>query len=115
MTCKDPTSVLYNELPEKVAKYWVTQTTHSDYNSFYHPQGDYAAWCDIPTTYLVCELDNLIPAFAQWSMAEWAEGAVKIVEMNSGHLPMLSMTDKFVEFLEGEAGEAAERLLKPTE
>ena len=108
MTCNKPKPTLFNDLPKDVANYWVSQTTHSDYNSFYHPQGDYIAWNDIPTTYLVCLEDHFIPEYAQWGMAEWANGAVKIVEMDSGHLPMLSKTEKFVEFLDAEAGEACD-------
>lgn len=38
-------------------------------------------------------------------MVELAEDAVKTVRLPSGHMPMLSMPEKFVNVLEGEAGE----------
>lgn len=35
------------------------------------------------------------------------EGAVKIVRLPSGHMPMLSMPEKVVDILRGEAGQAS--------
>ena len=37
-------------------------------------------------------------------MVESAKDAVKTVRLPSGHMPMLSMPEKFVDVLEGEAG-----------
>ena len=38
-------------------------------------------------------------------MVESAKDAVKTVQLPSGHVPMLSMPKKFVDVLDGEAGE----------
>ena len=77
--------------------------THSSLNAFKYPL-QYAAWRDIPTTYLVCESDQCIPPQVQWGMLA-SIGGVKMAQLSSGHLPMISKTDEFVEFLEREASE----------
>ncbi len=42
----------------------------------------------------------------QEGMVASTEGAVKTVRLRSGHMPMLSMPEKLVDLLRGEAGEA---------
>jgi hypothetical protein len=41
----------------------------------------------------------------QEDMVKLVDGKVKVGRMPSGHMPMLSMPEKFVEFLVGEVGE----------
>ena len=53
----------------------------------------------------MCELDKCILPHVQRGMVESAKDGVKTVQLPSGHLPMLSMPEKFVDVLEGEAGE----------
>jgi hypothetical protein len=40
-------------------------------------------------------------------MVKLVGGEVKVKRISSGHMPMLSMPDKFVEFPVGEAGDTA--------
>lgn len=104
MIADDPVSALHNDTSEDVATYWSSYTTHSDLNAFATPL-KYAAWRHIPTTYLVCELDQCLLPHVQRGMVESAKDAVKTVQLPSGHMPMLSMPEKFADVLEGEAGE----------
>jgi len=101
----DPISALYNDTAADVTGYWSSQGTHSDMAAFATPL-KYAAWRHIPTTYLICELDQCVPPRAQEGMVASTEGAVKAEKIKSGHMPMLSMPEKFVEILMSEAGEA---------
>ncbi|HEV8623041.1 MAG TPA: alpha/beta fold hydrolase [Acidimicrobiia bacterium] len=55
-----------------------------------------AAWRDIPSTYVVCEQDNAIPAFAQEAMAQRA-GTVQ--RLSSGHSPFLSQPDELAKIV----------------
>ncbi|KAM0798352.1 Alpha/beta hydrolase fold-1 [Usnea florida] len=100
----DPASSLHSDTPEDVAAYWSSYTTHSDLTAFATPL-KYPAWRHNPTTYLVCELDRCILPDVQRGMVASTEGVVKTVQLPSGHMPMLSMPEKFVDILEGEAGE----------
>ena len=100
----DPASSLHSDTPDDVAAYWSSYTTHSDVTAFATPL-KYPAWRHIPTTYLVCELDKCILPDVQRGMVASTKGVVKTVQLPSGHMPMLSMPEKFVDILEGEAGE----------
>ena len=104
MFADDPASSLYSDIPEDVAAYWSSYTTHSDFTAFATPL-KYPAWRHIPTTYLVCELDKCILLNTQRAMIASTNGIVKTVQLPSGHMPMIRMPEKFVDILEGEAGE----------
>jgi pimeloyl-ACP methyl ester carboxylesterase len=58
------------------------------------------AWREVPTSYVVCEQDNAIPAFAQDAMAARA-GTVH--RLDSGHSPFLSRPDEVAELLRAAA------------
>ena len=60
--------------------------------------GTYCGWRDIPSTYLVCEDDQLWPSAMQIQTAELAGS--KIIQCGAGHMPMLSMPGKVVEVIE---------------
>ncbi|GIH93448.1 alpha/beta hydrolase [Planobispora siamensis] len=49
-----------------------------------------AAWKDVPSTYLVCALDNGTPPAAQRAQAERAG---RVVELRAGHHPFLSQPE----------------------
>jgi len=55
-----------------------------------------AAWHDIPSTYVMCDQDNAIPAFAQEAMAQRA-GTVH--RLSSGHSPFLSQPDELAKIV----------------
>ena len=100
----DPVYALHNDTSADVAAYWGPFITHSDLTAFAAPLR-YAAWRQIPTTYLVCELDQCIAPHVQEAMVTSTEGKVKTVHLPSGHMPMLSMPEKLVDILREEAGE----------
>ena len=52
----------------------------------------------------MCESDKCILPHVQMGMVESAKDAVKTVRLPSGHMPMLSMPEKFADVLEREAG-----------
>ena len=52
----------------------------------------YCGWRDVPSTYILCELDRLIPDTVQEKLAAVANS--KIVKIQSGHLAQLSCTEK---------------------
>ena len=104
MFADDPASSVLSDTSADVAAYWSSHITHSDLTAFATPL-KYPAWRHISTTYLVCELDKCILPDVQRGMVASIKGVVKTVQLPSGHMPMLSMPEKFVDFLNEEAGE----------
>ncbi|KAL8778380.1 MAG: hypothetical protein Q9213_007435 [Squamulea squamosa] len=102
----DPTYALHNDTSADAAAYWSSFTTHSDMAAFATPL-KYVAWRHIPTTYLLCELDQCLPPHAQEGMVAQAQDIVKCVRLHSGHMPMLSMPEKLVENLSQIAGQGS--------
>ena len=100
----DAKEILFNDVPEEFAtkaaelvvpnSRGVTEATIS-----------YVPWNDMPCTYIMCELDQALPAqVAQWLLVS---GGVKceIVSIQSGHSPYLSMPDRTAAIIRRAAGE----------
>ena len=100
----DPIYAFHNDTSADIAAYWGPHTTHSDLAAFATPL-QYAAWRDIPTTYVMCESDRCIAPYVQEGMIASTEGKVKVARLPSGHMPMLSMPEKLADVLEREARE----------
>jgi pimeloyl-ACP methyl ester carboxylesterase len=90
-----PQEVFYNDLPPDVAAA-ATGRLVPHARSVFTDALHGTAWRDVPTTYVVCEQDNAIPAFAQEAMAARA-GTVH--RLDSGHSPFLSRPDEIAELL----------------
>lgn len=72
----------------------------------FYSKNTYAAWKDVPATYVACSKDNAIPIEGQKAMVELAnavlnEGGkqrqVKEVVLESSHSPMISMPERLAE------------------
>ena len=100
----DPAYAFHNDTSAEVAAYWSSYTTHSDLAALATPL-KYAGWRHVPTVYLLCELDRCMPPYVQEGMVAATEDVVKTVRLPSGHLPMLSMPEKFIDVLLEQAGE----------
>lgn len=61
-----------------------------------------AAWKTIPSTYVVCELDNALPVAAQEAMAARAG---HVVRLPTSHSPFLSRPDDVVRIIEAAVGQ----------
>ncbi|MFD6059476.1 alpha/beta hydrolase [Rhodococcus wratislaviensis] len=59
-----------------------------------------AAWRTIPSTYVICELDNAIPVAAQESMATRARHVVRLA---ASHSPFLSRPDDVIRIIRSAA------------
>ena len=65
----------------------------------------YAAWKDIPSTYLVCENDNAIPLAAQEGMISQPGAKFVVERCKASHSPFVSMPDFTAEVVRRAAGE----------
>lgn len=61
-----------------------------------------AAWKTIPSTYVVCELDNALPVAAEEAMAARAG---HVVRLPTSHSPFLSRPDDVVRIIEAAVGQ----------
>jgi len=68
----------------------------------------YAAYKDVPVTYIICEEDKVISPKAQRKMVQMLERDgkdVTVVSLKSGHAPNSSQPEKVVEVVRKAAGE----------
>ncbi|KZL69897.1 alpha/beta-hydrolase [Colletotrichum tofieldiae] len=100
-----PEKIFYNDLDEKAAKEAVSGLKHHSYQTF-SSKLTYAAWKDVPVTYIKCELDKAIPPQAQQQMIEVAGADVVVESIETGHSPFLSKPDLVTTALRRSAGEA---------
>ncbi|KAK2746616.1 hypothetical protein FQN55_005604 [Onygenales sp. PD_40] len=105
---KTPEKILYNDLPDETAEFWVSKLQpHSHATNFVGVPT--ASWRKIPSSYLLCENDQAIPLFVQEAMVKACQDAgatIDTTKIAASHSPFLSKPDEVVEFLRRAAGEA---------
>jgi pimeloyl-ACP methyl ester carboxylesterase len=102
MHCKDPMDLLFNDIPASTAESWLSKLQCQPATGWADTIA-YAGWKDIPSVYLICEKDGILPKELQAQMAE-AAGS-KVETCSSGHMVMLSQPEKVVEVIRTAAGE----------
>lgn len=88
--------ILYNDCSPEVVAEAQARLLPQSLASFLEPVRA-AAWHDRPTAYLICDLDNCVPAAGQEALAE---GAGRIERIAAGHSPFLSRPDDVEAFLQ---------------
>jgi pimeloyl-ACP methyl ester carboxylesterase len=81
-----PLTTFYHDVDIRTAQRAASQVCYQSYASF-EQRLTATAWKSIPSTYIVCEDDNAIPAAAQEVMAERADD---VQRLKSSHSPFLS-------------------------
>ncbi|KAJ5111325.1 hypothetical protein N7532_001860 [Penicillium argentinense] len=95
----DPRHNFYNDLDDETAAKNISRLVHHAMPSFVTPL-TYAAYRDVPTSYLFCEQDvALTPGFQRHMAAIAEEGLVRTHTCASGHSPMLSMPQRVVDVI----------------
>lgn len=102
MYCKDPKALLFNDLPAAEADSWLAKLDCQP-ASGWDDEITYTGWKKVPSVYLVCDRDAVLPPPMQEQMAQ-AAGA-EIIKCAGGHMVMLSQPDKVVEVVRVAAGE----------
>lgn len=59
----------------------------------------YCGWMEVPSVYLVCEADRLIPA--EWQLQAAGRAGSEILRCTAGHMAPLSMPEKVLEVVKG--------------
>jgi len=96
--------IFYNYLPEEKANYWTSQLQYHATSAFYSPQ-EYSAFKFIPSTYIVCKLENAVPAAFQEMMATQPGADIVIERLKASHSPFMSMPDETSNIIRKAAGE----------
>ena len=100
----DAKEILFNDVPDELATK-AAELVVPNSRSVTEDTISYVPWDDMPCTYIMCELDQALPAqVAQWLLVS---GGVKceIVSIQSGHSPYLSMPDRTAAIIRRAAGE----------
>ncbi|KAF2092829.1 alpha/beta-hydrolase [Rhizodiscina lignyota] len=96
----------YNDLSEEDQKHAVAQLVpHSRFTKYDKTRG--MACKDIPSSYLLCELDQAIPIFAQEAMVKGAHDMgsnMRTERIKCGHSPFYNMPEAVTDFLIRAAG-----------
>ena len=104
MHCKDPKNLLFNDIPDSVAEFWLPKMQCQPATGWADVI-EYPGWKDVPSVYLVCENDQVMPLEGQLHLAQMAGSDIE--RCGSGHLVMLSMPEKVVEVVRKAAGEVS--------
>ena len=102
---------MFHEIPEQDADHWFSLLKPQSIGALWSEQ-TYAAWKNIPSTYVVCELDRVIPCQQQETMVEHAKAiqpkAFDMVRrIESGHEPIFHKIEDLVSTVREAASEPA--------
>ena len=100
MLCKNPTNSLFGDFPLEAAKQYVAKLSHQPALGW-DGQVTYAGWKEIPSTYLICKNDKLLPEARQRQMAEMAGS--EVCECDAAHMVQCSMPDLVSEYVKAAA------------
>lgn len=103
MYCKDPRSNLLHDLPDFEAEAWLKKFECQPAFEW-DDVIDYGGWKNVPSVYLCCLNDALLPLELQQQMAALAGSEIQTC--SAGHMVMLSQPDRVVEVIRKAAGEA---------
>jgi pimeloyl-ACP methyl ester carboxylesterase len=92
-----PQEIFFNDLPAEVADAATARLEPQSMAAVKDPVTA-VAWRDIPSTYVICDLDQAIPVPAQ-EMLSGRAGAVH--RLDASHSPFLSRPDEVVEIIRG--------------
>lgn len=98
MYCLQPRSFLFNDLPPNETDKWISNLQSQPLTGW-NVTITYAGWKEIPSVYLICENDQIIPAELQENMATMI--GAKVERCKSGHMVMLSMPERVAEVIKG--------------
>ncbi|CZR53887.1 uncharacterized protein PAC_03769 [Phialocephala subalpina] len=94
MHCVNPRQLLFNDLLPAETEKWLP-LLKSQPLSGWNDTTTYTGWTEIPSVFLICENDQILPEEYQIQAATMMGS--KIERCNSGHMVMLSMPGKVVD------------------
>ena len=95
---------MYHDVDPEFAKAQASRLKHYSRPLLIIPQ-TYAAWRYLPTTYLLCEKDRMIPYEKQRKLVEDADVPITTFTCGAGHSPYLSQPELTSRVIRHAAGE----------
>jgi len=86
---RDPVA-FFSELNAETQKSMIEKLESHSWGPFI-TETTYAAYRDIPSTYLICENDNIIPVFAQEMMVKTPDSLFNVERCAAGHFATLTL------------------------
>jgi pimeloyl-ACP methyl ester carboxylesterase len=103
MYCRDPETTLFGDLPESERPALSASLKTQPAENWDNGTVSYCGWKDVPSVYLICENDDVIPPPVQEHCAALAGS--RIERCSSGHVPQLSQPVRVVEVIKGAIAE----------
>jgi hypothetical protein len=94
--CKTPEKLLFNDFDAATAEKWV-KALKPQPAAEWDDTVTYSGWKEVPSVYLICEKDPLLPEAMQLEFAQLAGS--KIERCNAAHMVQISMPEKVVEVI----------------
>lgn len=103
MYCRDPVHTLFNDLSAAEAEKHAQELSWQPATYVESIYINYCAWKDIPSVYLCCTRDQMIPLGFQHHIAVMVGAETE--SCDAGHMVVLSQPERVVEFVRKAAGE----------
>ncbi|KAF4971327.1 hypothetical protein FZEAL_9877 [Fusarium zealandicum] len=100
-TCRDPLTMLFHDIPADEAKAWARQLQPQPATGWAKPV-KYCGWMDVPSVYILCEQDRLLPESLQEARAA-AAGSDIVRLVGAGHMAQLSQTEEVARIISMQA------------
>ena len=93
---KDPEKLFFHDLEEAETQKWM-KVLRPQASAGWDGTVSYCGWREVPSLFLVCEKDRIIPEEMQMQFAGLAGS--EIMKCGAGHMVHLSMPEKVVEIV----------------
>ncbi|KAI0123418.1 Alpha/beta hydrolase fold-1 [Xylariales sp. AK1849] len=94
--CNTPEKILFNDLSPEEASKWITQLQPEPVEGW-EAQLTYMGWRDIPSTYILCEKDNIIPPALQEQFAALSQS--RLERIPASHMAQVSQPSAVAEIV----------------
>ncbi|TVY48645.1 hypothetical protein LOCC1_G003961 [Lachnellula occidentalis] len=98
--CKTPAKLLFNDLDAVATERWM-KVLKSQPAAGWDDTVTYCGWKEVPSVYLVCEKDAILPETMQLGFAQLAGS--QITRCAAGHMVQISMPEKVAEVVKAAA------------
>ncbi|KAJ5702713.1 hypothetical protein N7488_010261 [Penicillium malachiteum] len=96
MYCADPPAMLFNDFTEEEMNKWLPGVSTQPAEGW-DSVISYTGWEDVPSVYLICEKDGIVPVPVQEQLAALSKS--RIERCSAGHMAQLSQPERVIEVI----------------
>jgi pimeloyl-ACP methyl ester carboxylesterase len=101
MKLTDPEKMFFNDFSSEDKEKWIHRL-QTQPSSGWDATISYCGWREVPSVYLVCNADQVLPAPLQRQMAQLAGSEIE--ECEAGHMVIISMPERVAAVVSAAAG-----------